>query len=575
MTVWQSPPWPANAAPIGGFGGPQGGLASSPAMSVEPRGAGPASPERTGPMPGRDGPAGPAAAAGRPAGGGGVLSRRPLRWLLFGLMLGLFLSATEQSVVATALPTVAGDLGGASKLSWVVSAYLLTSTIVTPLYGKLSDLYGRRVVYQASISLFMVGSLLCGLAASMNQLVAARAVQGLGGGGLLSLAFVILGDVISPRERGRYMGYFTGTFAFASVSGPLYGGLLVDSVGWRSIFLLAVPLGLGALAVSVVSMRLPFRRTRRPIDWTGAVLLVVGSAALLLVAIWGGETFPWVSPEIGLTALVGIVFTVAFVFQERRAVEPILPLRLFRDRTVSAVYVMNFVQMFGLITVTTFLPLLLQVSGGASPTRSGLQVVPQSLAITITSTITGRVVSHIGRYKPFMVVGPVVAAIGMFGLSSIDADTTPLALAPYLIVLGVGLGLVFPNMTLAVQNTVAPVDLGVGTSIGNFFRSLGSTFGAAVMGSTLGHHLDADLAGRLPAGRLEQLGGAEGLVRSPADVRRLPPDVHRAVAEAVAGSVTTVIRLAAPLMLVSLAMALLIREKPLRTTSGLAHAADE
>lgn len=503
-----------------------------------------------------------------PAAASGV-TKRQLRWLIGGLMVGLFLSATEQSVVATALPTMAGDLGGASRIAAVVSTYLLTSTVVTPLYGKLSDLFGRRVVYQSAISIFIVGSVLCGLAQSMNQLIAARAVQGMGGGGLMSLAFVILGDVLSPRERGRYIGAFTGVFAFSSVTGPLWGGLLVDSVGWRWIFLVIVPIGLLALAVTNVGLRLPFTIRKRPIDWLGAALLVGAATALILVPIWGGSTFAWSSPELLAIALAGVLLAVAFLFQEGRAEEPILPLRLFRDRSVSAVYAMGFLLMFALVSVSTFMPLFLQIATGSSATESGLELVPQSIGITFTATLTGNLVSRFGRYKWSMLLGPAVATVGMLALSTITANTRAGGIAPYLIILGVGLGLVFPNMTLAVQNAVAISDLGVATSTANFFRSMGSTFGAAIMGAVLNSRLDGALADRIEPGRLAELGGAEGLIRSPRVVADLPEDLHAAVIDAVASAVTFVFRCVAPILIAIFALALLVRERPLRTTSAL------
>lgn len=508
------------------------------------------------------------------AGGADGITTRQLTWLIGGLMVGLFLSATEQSVVATALPTMAGDLGGAERLAAVVSAYLLTSTVVTPLYGKLSDLFGRRVVYQASIVIFIAGSVLCGLAQTMNQLIAARAVQGAGGGGLMSLAFVILGDVLSPRERGRYIGVFTGVFAFSAVTGPLWGGLLVDTVGWRWIFFVILPLGLAGLAVASVGLRLPFVVRKRPIDWTGAALMVAAATCLILVPIWGGETFPWRSaPLIGVGA-AGVALTVAFLWWEGRATEPILPLRLFGDRSVSAIFAMSFALMFGLVSVTTFMPLFLQVATGSSATASGLQMVPQSLGITVTATLTGNLVSRFGRYKWAMVTGPLVAAGGLWLLSTIDAGTTAGDLAPYLILLGVGLGLVFPNMTLAVQNAVAIEDLGVATSTANFFRNMGATFGAAVMGAVLRADLADGLARNVAADRLDRLGGADGLIRSPRVIRELPDELRSAVVAAVSGSVTSVLRWVIPVVLVIFVLALLVHEKPLRTTSSLGAARD-
>ena len=507
-----------------------------------------------------------APAAAGPVGG---LSRRQLYWLLGGLIIGLFLAATEQSVVATALPTIAGELGGASRIAAVVSAYLLTSTIVTPLYGKLSDLYGRRIVYQASIGIFISGSALCGLAQTMDQLIAARVVQGAGGGGLMSLAFVIIGDVMSPRERGRYIGVFTGAFAFSSVTGPLWGGLLVDTVGWRWIFFVIVPTGLIGLAVTSVGLRLPFAVRKRPIDWAGAFLLVTASSALILVPIWGESGDGWGAPRVAIVGVAGVVLTVLFVLRERVAEEPILPMRLFTDRTVAATFAMGFLLMAALISVSTFMPLFLQIAKGVSATSSGLRMVPQTVGITLTATITGNIVSRIGRYKWSMLAGPAIAAVGVGLLSTIDETISFPQMAVYLVLLGVGLGMVFPNMTLAVQNVVSMADLGVGTTTANFFRNMGATFGAAVAGAVVNARLGTELADRIEAERLESFGGAEGLLRSPKVVRDLPTDLHTAVGDAVTSAVTYTFRLAVPVMLLLILLALLVREAPLRTMSAM------
>jgi EmrB/QacA subfamily drug resistance transporter len=486
-----------------------------------------------------------------------------------GLLLGLFLSSTEQSVVATALPTMAGELGAANRIAWVVSAYLLTSTITTPLYGKMSDLFGRRIVYQISIAVFVVGSVLCALSQTINQLVAARAVQGLGGGGLMSLAFVIVGDVVSPRERGRYIGLFTTVFTVSAITGPLWGGLLVDGAGWRWVFWAVVPIALAALAVTHRGLRLPFTTRDRPIDWLGIVLLVVASAGLILVPIWGGETFAWLSWPLLVTAAVGAVGTVAFVAQEARAAEPVIPLRLFRDRTVVAVFVMGFCLMAALLSMSTFLPLFLQVATGVSATRSGLQLIPQSIGISVMATIGGFLVSRTGRYKWTLLVGATLAAGALLALTRIGPGTGAADLAPILLALGAGLGLVFPNLTLSVQNAVGIDDLGIGTSTANFFRSMGGAFGAAVAGALLTHRLDVALVERLGAARLAELGGAGGLVRTPRVVRELPADLRQAVIEAVSESVVSVIWWAVPIMVLVGLVALTVKETPLRTSSAL------
>ncbi|MCP5026952.1 MAG: MFS transporter [Actinomycetia bacterium] len=492
-----------------------------------------------------------------------------LRWLIAGLMIGLFLSSTEQSVVATALPTIAGELGGANRLAWVVSAYLLSSTVVTPLYGKMSDLFGRRVVYQTAIVLFLVGSGLCGLAQTMNQLVAARVFQGLGGGGLMSLAFVILGDVVSPRERGRYIGVFTAVFTFSAVTGPLWGGLLVDSVGWRWVFWSVVPLSIVALLVANRGLRLPFSTREAPIDWAGIVLLVIASTALILVPIWGGGTYPWGSAPILVTAFIGVVASVGFVIQEQHAVEPIVPLRLFRTRSVATVFAMGFCLMASLIAVSTFLPLFLQVAKGVSATRSGLLLTPQSIGISLSSTVAGFLVSRSGRYKWTLLAGPLTAVVALSVLSTMDPGIGTLQLAPILFVLGAGLGLTFPNMTLSVQNASPVEDLGVATSVANFFRSMGGAFGSAIAGAVLTVRLDASLIERLGADRLDEVGGAEGLIRSPKVVRDLPPDLKSAAIESVTDAVTWVITVSIPVMVVVFLLALMVVETPLRTSSSI------
>ncbi len=492
-----------------------------------------------------------------------------LRWLMAGLMVGLFLSSAEQSIVATALPTMAGELGGANRLAWVVSAYLLTSTIVTPLYGKMSDLYGRRIVYQTAIAVFLVGSVLCALAQTMNQLVAARAVQGLGGGGLLSLAFVIVGDVVSPRERGRYIGLFTAVFTVSAVTGPVWGGLLVDGPGWRWVFWTVVPIGLAALVVTNRGLRLPFATREPRIDWLGIVLLVVASTGLILVPIWGGETYAWTSAPLLATAAIGVGGSVLFLAQERRAVEPIIPLHLFADRSVALIFAMGFLLMAALISVSTFLPLFLQVSTGASATRSGLLLTPQSVGISAIAAASGWLVSRTGRYKWTLLVGPALTVVALVLLTTIGPDTGALELAPPLTLFGFGLGLIFPNLTLTVQNASRFEDLGIATSTSNFFRSMGGAFGAAVGGAVMTTQLDDRLLDRLGPERLDDLDGAAGLIRSPAVVRDLPDELQAAAVEAVSESVVALVWWSVPVMSLVLLFGLFVREAPLRTSSAI------
>jgi EmrB/QacA subfamily drug resistance transporter len=500
------------------------------------------------------------------------ISPQQFRKLIIGLLVGLFLSSTEQSVVATALPTMAGELGGAERLSWVVSAYLLTSTIVTPLYGKLSDLFGRRPIYQLSITVFIVGTVLCGISQTMNQLIAARAVQGLGGGGLMSLAFIILGDVVSPRERGRYIGIFTTVFTVSAVVGPLWGGALVDNAGWRWVFLAIVPVGLIALVVTGNALKLPFATREAKIDWGGGALLTIATTGLILMLIWGSEDAGWTSPQVLIAGAAGIGGSVLFYFQERRAPEPVVPLHLFADRTIASVFVMGFLLMFGLIASTTFLPLLLQIGTGASATRSGLMMIPMSIGISVSAAIMGNLVARFGRYKWTLVLGPVIASVGMALLSTIDIEVTMLTLTPILLLLGLGLGMTFPHLTLAVQNAAQPADLGVATSGSNFFRALGGVFGAAIGGVVMARRLDTRLVERLDEVRLDNLGGASGLIRSPKAVQELAPDLQEVVAESVAGAVSGVFILAVPVMAAIALVALFIDEQPLRTSSQLSKA---
>ncbi len=502
----------------------------------------------------------------RPADG---LSPTQMRWLMAGLMMGLFLSSTEQSVVATALPTMAGQLGGGNRIAWVVSAYLLTSTIVTPLYGKMSDLYGRRIVYLVAIWVFGIGSVLCALSQTMNQLVAARAFQGLGGGGLMSLAFVIVGDVVSPRQRGRYIGIFTAIFTFSAITGPIWGGLLVDGPGWRWVFWAVVPIAGLAVVVADRGLRLPFSSRRRPIDWAGIVLLVIASTALILVPVWGGDTYPWRSWPIAVAATVGVIGTVLFVVAERRAVEPIVPLRLFADRTIAIVFVMGFCLMASLISVITFMPLFLQVATGASATRSGLMLTPQSIGISVVATVSGLLVTRFGRYKWTLVLGPLLALVALILLTRIGPDTGALDLAPVLLLYGLGLGLIFPNLTLSVQNAAPVEDLGIATSASNFFRSMGGAFGAAVGGAVVARQLDGELVERLGSSRLAELGGAEGVIRSPRIIRDFPADLQTVVVEAVTHSVVDLVWLAIPIMGVVAVLGLTTRERPLRTSSAI------
>ncbi|MEW1587910.1 MDR family MFS transporter [Micromonospora vinacea] len=468
-----------------------------------------------------------------------VLNRQQIRLLMFGLMTGMLLAALDQTIVGTALPTIVGELGGINHYSWVVTAYLLASTASTPLYGKMADLYGRRPVFLFSIGTFLLGSLLAGLSQNMTQLIVTRGIQGLGAGGLLTLAFTIISDVVSPRERGRYQGLFGAVFGISSVAGPLVGGYFAET-DWRWIFYINVPLAVLAIVVCYHVMRLiPFERRDHSIDWLGAGLLVAGVSSLLLALSWGGNEYAWGSGVIITLFVVGAVLGVLFVLQEARVAEPILPLRLFRSATFalanSALLIIGLV-MFGSII---FIPLYLQIVKGASPTRSGLLMLPMMAGIIITSILTGRAMTRIGRYKWFPVAGSVTLLAGMFLFTQLEVATSLWVAFGFMVVIGVGLGLCMQSLILAVQNAVSVRDLGAGTSSATFFRSLGGSFGVAILGTVLSSRLTGGLADRLP-GAIAQLppqeqaavaasGGTNISINDPATILALPGPVRAAI----------------------------------------------
>ncbi|MEU1810902.1 MDR family MFS transporter [Micromonospora aurantiaca (nom. illeg.)] len=472
------------------------------------------------------------AQAARPA-----LPARQIRLLMFGLMTGMLLAALDQTIVGTALPTIVGELGGINHYSWVVTAYLLASTASTPLYGKMADLYGRRPVFLFSIGMFLLGSLLAGLSQDMTQLIVTRGVQGLGAGGLMTLAFTIISDVVSPRERGRYQGLFGAVFGVSSVAGPLVGGYFAEN-NWRWIFYINVPLAILAIVVCWHVMRLvPFERREHTVDWIGAALLVAGVSCLLLALSWGGAEYAWGSGVIVGLFAAGAVLGVLFVVQEARTKEPILPLRLFRSATFAlangAGFVLGLV-MFGSII---FIPLYLQIVKGASPTRSGLLMLPMMAGVIVTSVLTGRAMSRIGRYKWFPVAGAAVLVAGMLLFQQLQVGTSLWLAFAYMVVIGVGLGLCMQSLILAVQNAVSVRDLGAGTSSATFFRSLGGSFGVAILGAVLSSRLTAEMSARLP-GALAQLppeqraavtAGGDFSINDPAAILALPAPVRAAV----------------------------------------------
>ncbi|SCL57331.1 drug resistance transporter, EmrB/QacA subfamily [Micromonospora citrea] len=503
-----------------------------------------------------------------------ALDGRQIRLLMFGLMTGMLLAALDQTIVGTALPTIVGELGGINHYSWVVTAYLLASTASTPLYGKMADLYGRRPVFLFSIGTFLLGSLLAGLSQDMTQLIVTRGIQGLGAGGLMTLAFTIISDVVSPRERGRYQGLFGAVFGLSSVAGPLVGGYFAET-DWRWIFYVNVPLGILAILVCSRVLRLiPFTRRDHAIDWLGAALLVAGVSCLLLALSWGGNEYAWGSGVIVGLFVAGAVLGVLFVLQEARVAEPILPLRLFRSATFalanSAGFVLGLV-MFGSII---FIPLYLQIVKGASPTRSGLLMLPMMAGVIVTSVLTGRAMSRIGRYKWFPVAGAAVLLVGMLLFTRLEVGTSLWVAFGFMVVIGVGLGLCMQSLILAVQNAVSMRDLGAGTSAATFFRSLGGSFGVAILGAVLSSRLTSELAGRLP-GAIAQLppqqqaavaasGGADVSVNDPATILALPAPVRAAVQAAFVESLHLVFLTTGLIAIVAVLVTLALPNEKLR-----------
>jgi EmrB/QacA subfamily drug resistance transporter len=490
---------------------------------------------------------------------------KPRVWLIFsGLMLGLLIASLDQTVVATALPTIVSDLGGLNELSWVVTAYLLASTASTPLWGKLGDLYGRKRLFQAAIALFLVGSALCGLSQNMAELIIFRALQGLGGGGIIVLSQAIIADVVSPRELGRYQGLFGAVFGLTSVAGPLLGGFFVDNLSWRWIFYINLPIGVAALIVIAVALPAIGQRGHHTIDYLGTVLLAAAATSLVLLATIGGTIAPWGSAPIILLAVAAVVLVTGFIIAEQHAAEPVLPLELFRNRVFSLACAIGFVVGFALFGATTFLPLFLQVVNGASPTSSGLRLLPMILGVLTTSITSGLLITRWGRYKPFPIAGTALMVLGLFLLSQMNEQTSILVASLDMLVLGMGLGLVMQVLVIAVQNAVDYRNLGVATSGATFFRSIGGSFGTAVFGAifsnVLASHLSS-LASALPPGFT--ISNAENA----SAIQHLPTSVRAEFVHAYAQSLSTVFLVAAPIAAVAFILSWLLPEVRLRTTA--------
>jgi EmrB/QacA subfamily drug resistance transporter len=482
--------------------------------------------------------------------------------VIFGaLMLVMLLASLDQTIVSTALPTIVGDLGGLQHLSWVVTAYLLASTVTGPIYGKLGDLYGRKIVLQAAIVIFLIGSALCGIAQGLTELIAFRALQGLGAGGLMVTTIAVVGDIVPPRDRGKYQGLFGAVFGVSTVVGPLLGGFFVDNLSWRWIFYVNLPLGALALFVIGVVFHSRAEHVRHAIDYLGAATLAGGLSGIVLFTSLGGTSEPWDSVQSIALIVVGVGLLVTFLFVEGRAEEPILPLELFRHRTFAVTSAIGFIIGLALFGSITYLPLFLQVVKGMSPTRSGLQLTPLVGGLLVTSIAAGRLISRFGRYRPFPIVGTALMTVAMVLLSRLGLHTTNLYTALSMVVLGLGLGMVMQVLVLAVQNAVELRIMGVATSGSILFRQVGGSIGLAIFGAIFANSLHSKLASYLPAG------AHVPKTVSPAVVRKLPPALHDGYTRAIAASLHPVFVTAGVLSAIAFLLTWFLRETPLRTNS--------
>ena len=499
-----------------------------------------------------------------------------LRLVFGGLLLVMLLAALDQTIVATALPTIVGDLGGLDHISWVVTAYLLAQTAVTPLYGKLGDMYGRKVVLQAGLIVFLIGSALCGQSQSLDELIAFRALQGLGGGGLMVSAQAAIGDVVPPRERGRYTGLFGAVFGLASIAGPLLGGFLTSDFSWRWIFYVNLPLGILAFFVLAATLPSVTERVHHVVDYLGTALLAAGLTAIVLGASLGGTSYAWGSPFIVSLAIAGVLLLGAFAFAERRAAEPVLPLRLLTNRVFIVTGAVGFVVGFALFGAVTYLPLFLQVVKGATPTGSGLQLLPLMGGLLITSILSGQLITRTGRYKPFPIAGTAVMTVGLYLLSTMSPSSSRVSISLFMFILGLGLGMVMQVLILAVQNAVDYSDLGVATSGATLFRSIGGSLGTAVLGAIFANRLTSELKSVFPTGSTGSppAHASTGSQVNPQAIAKLPSLLRLGYLHAFTNALSTVFLVASAFAVLAFTLSWFIRQLPLRETVASPDMAD-
>ncbi|MFK0025158.1 MDR family MFS transporter [Streptomyces sp. NPDC090798] len=487
---------------------------------------------------------------------------RSVRVVLLALMITMMLAMLDNMIVGTAMPTIVGELGGLQHLSWVVTAYTLATAASTPIWGKLGDMYGRKGAFMTSIVIFLVGSALSGMAQDMGQLIGFRAVQGLGAGGLMVGVMAIIGDLIPPRERGKYQGMMAGIMALAMIGGPLIGGTITDHWGWRWSFYINLPLGIVALIAISAVLHLPKKRVQAKIDYLGAGLLALGISSIVLVTTWGGSEYAWGSARIMELIGIGVAALVGFVFVQTKAAAPIMPLHIFRSRNFTLMSIIGFITGFVMFGATLFLPLYQQSVQGASATNSGLLLLPMLGAMLVTSMVAGRVTTGTGRYKAFPIVGGVLMAVGLFLLSQMDTGTTRFTSGLYMAVLGLGMGCLMQITMLVAQNSVEMKDMGVASSSTTLFRTLGSSFGVAIMGALFNQRVQDVMTER--AGALGSKVTEQSAQLDAASLAKLPAAAREAYQYAVSSGTHSAFLLGAVVSLGALVAAVFVKEVPLR-----------